>query len=223
MLFSTSTSAIVAAALSIAGIASAAPAPAKVARDVAYTSTGGYYSTSTSTYAAPTATYTSTSGPATIYPKVSSQYTVSTGAINYNTGKGLVYKSPTDNGADITTLVTFYIPDSYYGSSQTCELVFDLDWSSTATGSARADVYTSLAPATTDTTTWPHGNLRDQHVGRLIAYPGQAATWEQTFQGPTFKCSDAAGMYLAGEFVGVYDQDLITWVPGVDGPKIIAY
>lgn len=217
MKFSTSTSAMVAAALSIAGIASAAPAPAKVARD------GSYSSTSTTAYAAPSATYTSTGGPATLYPQISSQYTVSTGAINYNTGKGLVYKSPTDNGADITTLVTFFIPDSFYGSSQTCELVFDLDWSSTATGSARADVYTSLAPATTDTTTWPHGNLRDQNIGRLIAYPGQEATWEATYQGPTFKCSDAAGMYLAGEFVGVWDQDLITWVPGVDGPKIIAY
>ena len=155
-----------------------------------------------------------------LFPDYTSQYNVGTGAVTYDTGVGLISKSPTNGGQDTTTLVTFNIPSSW-ASYTTCRLVFSSAADSEVSGSGRADLFTSIAPATTSTTTWPQGNLRDTHIGRIIATPGAEATWEQTFSGPDFPCSEIAGYKVGGELVGVYDEDYITWTAGVDGPKIV--
>jgi hypothetical protein len=158
------------------------------------------------------------SGSDIIVPTTISQYTVWTGAINFNTGAGKVFK----NGlvSDITTLATFNIPSAATG--KTCELHFVLDSTSTLSGSEQFDVFTSLAPATTSTTTWPSGNLRDQYVGRMTAVANGEATWTPGFPSvPTFPCP--AGELLAGEFVGTGDVDDIEWSQSTAGPYILFY
>jgi Ubiquitin 3 binding protein But2 C-terminal domain len=155
-----------------------------------------------------------------LYPDFTSQYNVGTGAITYNTGQGLISKSPTNGGQDITTLVTFNIPAAW-SSYSTCRIVFTSDSTSSVSGSGRADVFTSISPAQQSTASWPPGNLRDVHVGRLLAAPGTEATWEQTYVGPDLPCAEIAGRAYGGELVGVYDTDYITWTPGTDGIKIV--
>jgi hypothetical protein len=169
----------------------------------------------TSCLGAPTP-FSRPSTPTTIFPIVTSQYNVWTGAVNFDTPRGLISKTGTT--PDITTLATFKVPNEWAG--RTCELVFTLNGpTDSATGSQRADVFTSLAPAVTDTTTWPQGNLRDQDFGRFVAVPGGSATWEQIFNGaPQFPCP--AGQLLAGELVGVYDVDHIEWDIQTGGPQI---
>jgi hypothetical protein len=158
------------------------------------------------------------SGSDIIVPTTISQYTVWTGAINFNTGAGKIFK----NGlvSDITTLSTFNIPSAAAG--RTCELHFVLDSTSTLSGSGQFDVFTSLAPATTSTTTWPSGNLRDQYVGRMTAVADGEATWTPGFPSvPTFPCP--AGQLLAGELVGTGDVDDIEWSQSTAGPYILFY
>jgi hypothetical protein len=164
-------------------------------------------------------------GPTTIFPSFTSQYHVKTGAVDYNSNIGQVFKSPTNNGADITTLVTFEV-DAMYSGRQ-CQLVFDLatGGSSYVAGTGKVQVFTSLAPATQSASGWPSGNLRDQMLGTLDVAYGRAS-WEAgsgpgaTVQG-VFDCSTVAGRVYGGEIVGQGDYDDILWVVGVDGPKII--
>jgi hypothetical protein len=168
----------------------------------------------TSSLAAP-APFQKPSTATTLYPTVTSLYNVWTGAVTFNVPRGLVQKTGTS--ADITTLVRFDIPPSW--ANRKCQLVFTLGPNDSATGSQRADVFTSLAPATASTTTWPNGNLRDQDVGRLVAVVGGTATFEQAFNGaPQFDCP--AGQALGGELVGVYDVDQISWDILTGGPLI---
>jgi hypothetical protein len=156
-----------------------------------------------------------------IFPQVTSQYNVGTGAVSLNTGSGVVDKYPSNGGKDITSLVTFSIPA--YPSGFTCELVFDLDSTRGVSGSASAQAFTSLAPATATTSTWPQGNQRDQFVGTLKAIPGERATWDLPASTRQFPCSEAVGRLYGGELVPTGDSDHISWVPGVDGPKIVVY
>lgn len=155
-------------------------------------------------------------GSDVIVPTTISQYSVWTGAINFNTGAGKIFK----NGlvSDVTTLVTFDIPSAAAG--KTCSLHFVLDSTSTLSGSAQFDVFTSLAPATMSTTTWPNGNLRDQYEGRMTAQANGEATWTDGFPSvPTFPCP--AGVTLAGELVGTGDVDDIEWSQISAGPYIL--
>jgi hypothetical protein len=157
-------------------------------------------------------------GSNVIVPTAISQYTVWTGAINFNTGSGKVFK----NGivSDITTLATFDIPSSAAG--KTCELHFVLDSTSTLSGSGQFDVFTSLAPATASTSSWPSGNLRDQYVGRMTAVANGEATWTPGFPSETsFPCP--AGETLAGELVGTGDVDDVEWSQATAGPYILFY
>ncbi|KAJ9643029.1 hypothetical protein H2199_004551 [Coniosporium tulheliwenetii] len=108
-----------------------------------------------------------------IRPTTLSQYKVWTGAKDYATAEGRIYK--TGRESDITTLVTFDIPQ--WTAGQKCEVAFELDNSATLTGSQQFDVFTSLAPATGPATGWPNGNLRDQFAGRAQAYKPGRATW----------------------------------------------
>jgi Ubiquitin 3 binding protein But2 C-terminal domain len=145
-----------------------------------------------------------------IKPTTRSQYEVWTGAVHFNVPNGKIFKN--GHTTDITTLLTFDIPADAQG--KTCEFHFALDTASTVSGSGQFDVFTSLAPATKDTTTWPQGNLRDQYGGRMKANLGGEATWVDGFPQPgkSFPCP--AGLKVAGELVGTGDVDDIEWVAG---------
>ncbi|KAL6242773.1 hypothetical protein RBB50_010419 [Rhinocladiella similis] len=190
------------------------------------TSTSGYSGAPWSS--GPYTGYPSGAAPvAQIFPDYTSQYNVKTGAVDFNTARGLVSRSYTNGGADMTTLVTFAVPQQY--AQNWCQVVFDLtDPSSSATGSLKAQLFTSLAPATTDTTTWPSGNLRNQNIGAIDVVPGGEAQW-QVGSGPAatsdgfFPCSLIAGLVFGGEVVPQGDQVEISWPAGQDGVKIVVY
>ncbi|KAJ9634923.1 hypothetical protein H2199_008787 [Coniosporium tulheliwenetii] len=153
-------------------------------------------------------TYPAGSSSNILNPTTLSHYSTWGGAVDYAVSWGAVLK-PNGKYTDTTTLVTFRVPASTQG--KTCEFGFYLDDSATLGGSKQFDVFTSLAPATVDTTTWPSGNLRDQHAGRMTAVKPGYATWVDGI-GPaskTFPCP--YGQTLAGELVGVNDIDEITW------------
>jgi hypothetical protein len=146
-------------------------------------------------------------GPNIIKPSVRSQYYVSTGAISYNTGVGLVSKN--GRTSDITTLITINIPAAAVGKP--VKFNFALDSATTVTGSGLLDLFSSLQPATASTSTWGPGNQRNIQLGRLHVTKGAAATWVAGF--PTASQSyvfNAAGNY-GFELVGVYDQDVVSW------------
>ncbi|KAH7396068.1 hypothetical protein BKA64DRAFT_675246 [Cadophora sp. MPI-SDFR-AT-0126] len=155
-----------------------------------------------------------------IKPTTRSQYEVWTGAVHYNTPNGKIFKD--GHSSDITTLLTFDFPAATYG--KTCEFHFVLASEATSklSGSAQFDVFTSLAPATHSTTTWPSGNLRDQHAGRMQAYLPGEAQWLEGFPtyGKSFPCPSGT---LAGELVGTGDVDDIEWLAGNSGAYIKYY
>ena len=153
-----------------------------------------------------------------IYPTTTSQYNVWTGAVTYNTQQGLIHKS-NGQSADITTLVTFDFPSTLAG--RTCAFIFELDDTATLSGSKRAQVFTSLAPAYATTTTWPHGNLRDQHLGDLLFNKPGRATVEATYGDANlngFPCP--AGQTIGGELVGRWDEVKVRWDVNLAGPRI---
>lgn len=176
-------------------------------------------------------TYTGPSGDpapiAQIFPNYTSQYNTASGAVDFHTSQGLVYRSITDGGADITTLVTFELPAQY--SSNWCQIAFALgNAASWATGSLQAQLFTSLAPATTDASSWPSGNLRDVDLGSIDIVVGGEASF-QAGSGPAaasdgfFPCSLIAGQVYGGEIVPQGDAVEISWPAGEDGIKIIVY
>jgi hypothetical protein len=222
---------IVAGLVSIATLASAAPLTAR------NQSGASSFSNGTSTTVSSPPTSVSTPPPtvqeqqpiASILPDFTSQYTVSTGAVDFHTTRGLVSRVPQNGGSDITTLVTFELPSQY--NNNQCQLVFDLgsDPTSYVTGTGQAQLFTSLAPADEDTSTWPSGNLRNQNLGTIQVNAGGRAVWEAG-SGPgatvngIFPCSDIAGKIYGGEVVPVGDSDTISWAAGSgDGPKILVW
>lgn len=58
---------------------------------------------------------------------------------------------------------------------------------------------------------WPSGNLRDQHFGRVVAEPKSDVVFGKTFPCP-------AGKTYGGELVGYGDVDLVEWKAGEAGP-----
>lgn len=151
-----------------------------------------------------------------IWPATTSQYEVSTGAVLYGTAFGRISKN--GKTTDITTLLTFDFPEDSAG--KICSFHFDLDHSAAVSGSAQFDVFTSLAPAEGNRTSWPSGNLRDQHIGRMTATVDGAATWVAglpTF-GQGFLCP--AGQTYGGELVGAGESVLIEWSARFSGPYI---
>src|SRR6266480_334217 len=146
--------------------------------------------------------------PNVIRPTARSQYDVWTGAVHYNTTNGKIFKN--GQTTDVTTLLTFTFPPATNG--QSCEFHFYLDSTATVSGTGIFDVFSSLAPATHSTTSWPSGNLRDQYGGRMQAsLPGEAAflagygTTAQLFECP----SDSV---YGVELVPTGDVDDIEWV-----------
>jgi hypothetical protein len=215
---------IFAAILSLGAIVNAAPLMAR--------SQSGSYSNTT----VPAAPQPTISSPpivpyaqpiATVYPDFTSQYNSKTGAVDFHTSRGLVSRSPTNGGADITTLVTFTLSNEY--QSNTCQLVFDLENpSSSVSGSSKAQLFTSLAPAYTDSKTWPSGNLRNQNLGAIDVVAHGRAVW-QAGSGPGatsngyFPCSAITGQIYGGEIVPQGDAVEISWPAAQDGVKIIVW
>lgn len=164
---------------------------------------------------------------AQLFPIYTSHYNVGTGAVTFHTSTGLVSRSPTNGGQDTTTLVTFALDAQY--SSHLCQTVFGLgNPASTATGSMQAQLFTSLAPATASTSTWPSGNLRNQDMGSIQVVLGGWATWlPGTGPGATsngfFPCSDIAGQLYGAEVVPQGDTVQISWPAGIDGISILVY
>ncbi|OCK86167.1 hypothetical protein K432DRAFT_376974 [Lepidopterella palustris CBS 459.81] len=159
-----------------------------------------------------------------IRPDSLSLYTVSTGAIDYNSPTGRIFKNGHDS--DVTTLLTFTFPDNTAG--KTCQFNFALNDClhcnpSPPTGTAQFDVYTSQAPADHSTTGWPSGNLRDEYVGRLQAIKPGVATYVPGFPvvGQGFPCP--AGMTFGGELVGAGDNLDIQWDGKGEGPYFSVY
>jgi len=148
-----------------------------------------------------------------LLPEVISQYHVWTGAIDFNTPTGKVFKD--GKTSDITTLVTFRIPSSLAG--RTCTFHFFEPTNGKLSGTGKFDVFTSLAPATTSTSTWPPGNLRDQYRGRFQAKLGAEATPGADGITTTTSFPCPAGQLLAGELVGTGDVDDIEWAPNQCG------
>jgi len=238
------TQSIVAGLLSIAALTSAAPLTAR-------TESGSFPLTNGTSTIPPALLSTGTPSPnlipsapasspasspsaqtqpiASILPDFTSQYTASTGAIDFHTSRGLVSRFPQNGGKDITTLVTFELPEQY--ANHQCQLVFDFgsDSSSSVTGTGKAQLFTSLAPADQDTSTWPSGNLRNQDLGTIQVNAYGRATWEAG-SGPgasvegRFPCSAIAGKIYGGEVVPVGDAESISWAAGRgDGPKILVW
>jgi len=168
------------------------------------------------TSAVPTPGYWAPPTGSVISPTTISQYTVWTGAIKYNVQYGKIFKD--GHTSDITTLVTFDIPSAAQGKQ--CTFHFSLDSTATLTGTGVFDLFTSQAPATHDTTSWPSGNLRDNQVGRLKAVLNGEATFLDGFPtaGESFPCP--YGYELAGELVGTGDADDIEWNGLLAGPYL---
>jgi hypothetical protein len=154
--------------------------------------------------------------PSSIY-----NYDVGTGAIACSPAGGLVHKSTTNNGHDITTLVTFTYPPETAGKK--CSLYFYLDSAAGLSGSQKIDVFTSLNPAPGCTTGWGPGNQRDQQLGRLSATLGNYASWEWTSSGYLTVPTDCkpAGTVEGFELVGVYDNDYVSWNPALAGVRMV--
>jgi hypothetical protein len=134
------------------------------------------------TVSAPDATYNgrpggvspSSGGTIRIKPSVISSYHISSGAVDYNLATGHLYKD-LSSIKDVSALATFYISKDYEGKQ--CSFGFDADTTvNFAPNPVSFDVFTSQKPAWITTTSWPQGNLRDHHIGRmkLSANAGQA-------------------------------------------------
>jgi hypothetical protein len=145
-----------------------------------------------------------------------SQYTVNSGAINFNTLSGHIFKN---NGktSDITTLVTFNFPSESQG--KTCSFQFFLNPSAVLSGSGLFDVFTSLAPATHSTTGFPPGNQRNQQVARMQAVKPGEATYVSGFPNSIQSFPCPSGVWPI-ELVGVFDVDNIQWLGSVAGPHV---
>jgi hypothetical protein len=155
--------------------------------------------------------------PSAIY-----NYDVGTGAIQC-TSTGLISKSTSNNGHDITTLVTFTYPAA--AENHKCQFFFYLDSTASLSGSKKIDVFTSLAPAPGCTTGWGPGNQRNVNIGRISAELNNYATWDATYGAYLTAPSDckAPGTQEGFELVGVYDNDYVSWNPTVAGARIVYY
>ncbi|CAI6092350.1 unnamed protein product [Clonostachys chloroleuca] len=153
-------------------------------------------------------------GPSSIY-----HYNVGTGAINSGVSGGLINKSTSNNGQDITTLVTFTWPQAPAGKK--CQFEFQLGNSDQLTGSKKVDVFTSHAPAPGSRSGWGPGNQRNIHIGRITAKLGGLATWDAKHNSyltePT--ACKPAGTVEGLELVGVNDNVHVSWGSG-SGPRI---
>lgn len=191
-------------------------------------STEAIYS-STTTYSAYTPTPTDEdcppedtpiAGTGTFYPSATYNYDVSTGAIECSPSTNKIFKSYSNYGHDLTTLLTFEYPAEAEGKM--CQFGFRLEDTDVLTGSMLFDLFSSLNPAPGCTATWPPGNQRNEHLARLQGVAGGDATYVDKFTTYLTEPSPckSAGTIEAFELVGVYDNVDIEWNPALSGPYI---
>jgi hypothetical protein len=155
-------------------------------------------------------------GPGYVLPTTLSPYTVSSGAINFNTPNGQIFKN-NGQSSDVTTLVTFNFPSESQG--KTCAFHFFLPLRGSLSGSGLFDVFTSLAPATHSTTGFPPGNQRNQQVARMQAVLPGEATYVPGFLNTIQSFPCPLGVWPI-ELVGVFDVDNIQWPGSAGGPYV---
>lgn len=148
------------------------------------------------------------------------KYNTGTGAIS-STNTGIISKSTTNSGQDITALLTFTYPANAQGRQ--CQFAFVLDNSARLDGSRKIDFFSSLNPAPGPRSGWGPGNQRNIHLGRLSAVKPGVATWDATYGSYLTQKTPckAPGTVEGFELVGVYDKDYVSWNPAVAGPRII--
>ncbi|KAJ9312040.1 hypothetical protein DTO271D3_7743 [Paecilomyces variotii] len=155
-----------------------------------------------------------------LYPRAVSLFYVSSGDIQYNSSYGLIYKGTGSmSDSDVTTLVTFDVPESWAGKS--CRLYFDLAPEDVLSGSNTADVFTSLTIVEQSSSNWSPGNQRNEYLGRFTVDGSRKGKWIDTDDGdtPRFKCP--ANEAIAWELVGVSDRVKIRWAAkSGNGPRI---
>jgi hypothetical protein len=138
--------------------------------------------------------------------------------VRYQTPNGKIFKD--GKTTDVTTLLTFEFPKA--SQDKTCSFHFDLTGNPSAkvSGTGEFDVFISQAPATSNAATWPSGNLRDHHIGRMNAKAKAPATWVSGFPtfGQSFPCP--AGKTYGSELVGVGSVDQIEWLASAAGAYI---
>jgi hypothetical protein len=152
------------------------------------------------------------SGPNILTPTHQSQYYVSTGKIDYNTGVGLISKDGLTS--DITTLLTFTFPAAAVGKTAVVHFALDFAGSTKVTGTGQLDLFSSIQPATASTLTWPPGNQRNNYLGRFQAAKGATATW-LSGSPVTFTITTAGN--FGYELVGVGDKDLVAYSSNNNG------
>ncbi|WYZ41386.1 hypothetical protein EsH8_V_000281 [Colletotrichum jinshuiense] len=160
--------------------------------------------------------------PATYFtPSAIFTYNTRNGAITPSYG-GVVAKSTSNQGNDLTALLTFTYPQAAAGKK--CQFYFYLDGpTSSVSGSGKLDVFTSLQPAPAGGSPgWGPGNQRNVNIGRISVVSGGYATWDATYGAYLTAPTDckAAGTVEGLELVGVYDNDYVSWNPQVSGPRI---
>ncbi|GAD93553.1 predicted protein [Paecilomyces variotii No. 5] len=156
----------------------------------------------------------------TLYPRATSLFYVSSGDIEYNSSYGLIYKGTGSvSDSDITTLVTFEVPENWAGKN--CTLYFDLAPEDVLSGSNTADVFTSLTVVERSSSDWSPGNQRDEHLGRFRVDGSWKGKWIDTHEEdtPQFECP--ANELIAWELVGVSDRVKIRWAAqSGNGPRM---
>jgi len=171
-----------------------------------------------------TAPVTTTTTNTRLSPEYISRYHSKTGEVEFNVAGGVIQRTPSNGGDDISTLATFYIPSSWAGKK--CSFGFDATLTTNFEPKpAQFQVFTSQKPAWVSSPTWPSGNLRDHHVGTMVLTekPGKAAYVDgQPAFAKTFDCP--AGYTIAGELVPVGDYVDICFQPSAtEGPYIMVH
>ncbi|KAH0545411.1 hypothetical protein FGG08_000552 [Glutinoglossum americanum] len=158
-----------------------------------------------------------------LYPYATSQYSVSSGALDYGTPNGLVFKDQVTS--DISTLITFNFPA--WTEGRQCEFSFHLrsheegGWA-TVSGTGEMDIFTTKGNPTRDTTDWPRESTRDGDLARIKAVIGGPAEVVMAFvDKSTFPCP--AGKILTAEMVPTGDSDHVEWDVYTEGPQIRVY
>jgi hypothetical protein len=157
--------------------------------------------------------------PLVLEPQSLSNYYVSSGRVDFGSTLGHVFKN-NGQSSDITTLATFNIDPVH--ASRTCEFHFEADGpEAIVSGTRQIDIFTSLKGATQSAPSWPNGNLRDQHAGRIIVdATTKVGGYVEGFPNAAKSFPCPTGL-LSGELVGAGDALDIYWTGLSKGAYIL--
>lgn len=154
---------------------------------------------------------TVTAAPSTIPPELLQTAAVLhdthwSGQNTCNPSQCRVSKAPSNNGHDLTTMLTFSIPADFSG--KTCWLEFNLP---SGPGGKQVDIYRQWAPVSACPS---QGNNRDLHLGRMtIPAGGGRLTWTDRYSGwmtGPGECPQR-GQVFGVEIVGAGDEEEVAW------------